>query len=160
MAYIVARPAGTWELRESRSTPAGPRSRTLASFRTLTPEVIARAGARAAKPLDADAVRKAALRAGAPVARATAEHAAAKLLADLAAGHSPRAALRHLLLDELDRERAPRSSASARAAARWVAVSAEQRGQTLRDLLLLADRLPPARATERTPFPRLRSRPA
>ena len=35
MAYVTARRDGAFEVRESRSTPAGPRSRTLATFREL-----------------------------------------------------------------------------------------------------------------------------
>jgi hypothetical protein len=159
MAYIVARASGTWEVRESRSTPAGPRSRTLASFRALTPEVIERASSRAAKPLDPGDLRKAALRVGAPVAGGEAEQTAAELLAQLTAGHTPRPAVRRLLLDALEGGRPAKSSDSARAAARWVAATAQQRGETLRDLLLLADRLPPSRRLERARFPRLRSRP-
>jgi hypothetical protein len=160
MAYIVARKLGTWELRESRSTPAGPRSRTLATFRTLTPEVAAQASRRAVKPLDQRDLRRTALRAGAPVAAAAAERTAAELLAEIAAGHAPRPALRRLLLDALEHERPPRSSDSARAAARWIAATPQQRGETLHDLLALADRLPAARRTERAHFPRLRSRAA
>ncbi|HYM53833.1 MAG TPA: hypothetical protein VES97_00610 [Solirubrobacteraceae bacterium] len=160
MAYIVARPAGTWEVRESRSTPDGPRSRTLATFRTLTPAVLERAGGRASKPLDPSDLRRAAVRAGAPVAGDDVDRAAGELLGELAAGRAPRPVLRRLLLETLDRERPARTSASARAAARWIAATPQQRGETLRDLLLLADRLPAPRRPGSARFPRLRSRPA
>ncbi len=160
MAYITSRRTGTWELRESRTTPAGPRSRTLATFRTLTPEVLERARTRASTPLDTDAVHRAALRAGAPVAIPAADRAAGELLAELSAGRKPRAALRRLLADALGNESEAATSDSARAAAGWVAASPRERGATLHDLLLLADRLPSRRAPERPRFPRIASRPA
>ena len=60
MAYVVTRPKGRFEIRESVHTPKGPRARSLASFTLLTEEVLARAGNRATRPFDADAVRAAA----------------------------------------------------------------------------------------------------
>jgi len=158
--YATGRRNGTWELRESVSTPAGPRSRTLASFHTLTPDVIARARARSTQPVDAAMVRRAAVRAGAPLAPSDADRAAGELLAALAHGRAPRAPLRALLTDALGGgKRRPQPSDSARAAASWVAASARERGDALRDLLLLAERLPPPRtATATRPaFPRIAS---
>ena len=52
--------AGEFEIRESRSTPKGPRSRTLASFKELSDEVVAKARAKAAKALEAEELRNAA----------------------------------------------------------------------------------------------------
>jgi hypothetical protein len=155
MAYLVTRPGGIWEVRESRSTTAGPRSRTLATFRTLTPEVVERARARASGPLTDKDLRMAAVRAGAPVASEEANRAGAELLAALAAGGGPRPVLRRLLRDALQPDRATTSD-SAREAGRWVAATAQQRGETLRDLLLLSDALPPRRIA-RGRFPVLRS---
>jgi hypothetical protein len=158
MAYVVARPGGAWEVRESRSTAAGPRSRTLATFRTLTPAVLERACARSAQPLHPNDLRKAALRAGAPLASGDADRATGELLAELAAGRRPRGALHRLLLDALLPGR-PAVSDSARAAARWVAATPQERGESLRDLLLLTDRLPPGRAVAERRFPRVHSQP-
>ena len=42
MAYVVERRSGHWEIRESVHTAAGPRARTLATFRMLTDEVLER----------------------------------------------------------------------------------------------------------------------
>ncbi len=159
MAYVVARRSGTWEVRESRSTTAGPRSRTLATFRTLTPEVLALARTRAFTPFDPHELRKAALRAGAPVASSDADRDAGELLAELAGGRRPRPVLVRLLRDALQPGSATLSD-SAHAAARWATATSQQRGETLRDLLLLADRLPPARRAPQQRFPRLRSTPA
>ena len=158
MAYVVARKTGAWEIRESRSTDAGPRSRTLASFRSLTPEVIARAIERSTKSLDADELRKAARRAGAPVATAVPDRAAGDLLSELAAGHRPRPSLARLLVKALSAD-GTRPTDNAEAAAAWIAASPERRGETLRDLLLLVDHLPKARTPERGRFPRIASRP-
>lgn len=65
MAYVVARPKGRFEIRESVHTPKGPRARSLANFSELSDDVLARARQRASRPFDADAVRAAAARAAA-----------------------------------------------------------------------------------------------
>jgi hypothetical protein len=153
MAYIAPRRSGSWELRESTTTPAGPRSRTLASFRTLTPEVIEHAQRRASRPLDEVEIRRAALRAGAPVAADGASDAAAALLRELERGAEPTPGLVRLLLAALGA--GGQVTDAERAAARWLGVPAEQRGEALRDLLLLADRLPIPIRDPRPQFPRL-----
>jgi hypothetical protein len=164
MAFIVARPNHTWELRESHTTAAGPRGRTLATFRTLTPEVLARARVRSSAPLTEQDLRRAALRAGAPVAAETANRASAELLGELARGAAPRPVLSKLLRaallpDDAGTSRVPRISDGAREAGRWTAASAQQRGEALHDLLLLVDALPPRRESDGPAFPVLRSRP-
>ncbi len=72
MAYVVARPKGRFEIRESVHTPKGPRARSLANFAILTDDVLARARRRASRPFDVDAVRTGA---AAAAARAAAERA-------------------------------------------------------------------------------------
>jgi hypothetical protein len=67
MAYVVARPKGRFEVRESLHTPKGPRARSLAGFDVLTDGVLAAAAARSTRPFDAEAVLASARRAGAPV---------------------------------------------------------------------------------------------
>jgi hypothetical protein len=67
MAFVVARPNGRFEVRESLHTPAGPRARSLAGFDVLTDEVLAKAARRAERPFDREAVLASAQRAGAPV---------------------------------------------------------------------------------------------
>lgn len=66
MTYVVGRPNGRFEIRESVHTERGPRARSLANFSLLTDEVLARAAGRATRPFDAGAVLGAAQRAGAP----------------------------------------------------------------------------------------------
>jgi hypothetical protein len=158
MAYVVARPKGAWEIRESRVTPAGPRARTLATFRALDAEVIERARSRASRPLSADQLRKAAHRAGAQVTATGPDRAAGELLGQIAGGRRLRPMLERLLLDALGV--GVEVSASARAAGAWIDATPQRHGETLRDLLLLTDRLPPAKSTGGRRFPRLRSRPA
>lgn len=159
MAYIVARPSGAWDVRETRMSAAGPRSHTLATFRALTPEVVERAVARSSKPLMPNDLRRAALRVGAPIAAPASDRAAGELLTDLAAGRAPRPALRRLLLTALQGKGGD-TSGGAQSAAEWIVATSRQRGEALRDLLLLADRLPPGRAAERPRFPRIESKPA
>jgi hypothetical protein len=165
MAYVVAVRAGRYEVRESRSTPAGPRSRTLASFRELDAEVVAKVRSRAEKPPTAADLREAALRVGAPVAISPIDRAARQTLRLLSRGDRLEPSLVRLLVDALTRSgtggpsqpAAPPVSDAARAAEQWIDTPAEERGRALRDLLLLADALPaPARAEE-IGFPRLRS---
>jgi hypothetical protein len=68
MAYVVARPKGRFEIRESLHTPDGPRARSLAGFAVLTDAVLAKAAQRALRPFDMGQVLASARRAGAPLA--------------------------------------------------------------------------------------------
>jgi hypothetical protein len=158
MAYVVPRSNGSWEIRESQLTAKGPRSRTLATFRTLTVEAIEHARGRASKPLDAEALRRAARRAGAPVALPEADMAAAELLRTLGEGERPRPALERALRDALAAG-ARSATSNAQGAAAWIGVTPERRGEALRELLRLADSLPRRRRGEREGFPRIESRP-
>ncbi len=159
MAYVVARKTGAWEIRESHNTDAGPRSRTLATFRTLTPETIERARARSRKDLDDGELRKAARRAGAPVVAPACDRASGELLASLATGHRPRPLLARLLMKALTAD-GSQPTDNVEAAAAWIAASPERRGETLHDLLLLVDHLPRVSTPEHARFPRIASRPA
>jgi hypothetical protein len=62
MAYVVARPKGRFEIRESVHTPKGPRARSLANFAHFSDQVLERARRRASRPFDVEAVRAAAAR--------------------------------------------------------------------------------------------------
>jgi hypothetical protein len=165
MAFIVSTKGGTFEIRESRSTPAGPRSRTLATFRELTDEAIARAQEKAVKPPSAEELREAALRAGAPIAPLPVDRAARELLGRLAKGERPNPMLRRLLLDALaneDRGGGPADptgtvSDSARSVSQWVGATPVERGAALEDLLLLADALPLRRRADTIGFPGLKA---
>jgi len=161
MAYIVPTRGERFEIRESRSTPKGPRSQTLLSFRELTDEVIERAREKAAKPPTPEELRRAARRAGAPVTQPPIEQAARELIAELSKGQRLNTPLRQILLELLQkgyREDASPSPANeaARAVAIWMAATPKERGHALFDLLLLADALPSGgRRGKPLRFPRL-----
>jgi hypothetical protein len=163
MAFIVPTRRGGFEIRESQSTPKGPRSRTLATFRELTDEVIEKARARSAKPPGAEELREAAKRAGAPEAPEPIERAARELITELGKGRHLDPTLRHLLIDLLrrggaDGTEAPPVSDAARGVAEWMASTPRERGEALFDLLLLADALPHrGRRGKPLEFPRLDS---
>src|SRR4051794_14770579 len=163
MAFIVPTRPGRYEIRESHSTPKGPRSQTLASFRELTDEVIAKAREKATRPPSAEELRRSARRAGAPVARPPIEQAARELIAELAKGRRLDPSLRQILTELLEKgysETADGSPANeaARSVAIWMAATPEERGRALVDLLLLADALPSgSRLGKPLQFPRLNS---
>ena len=107
---------------------------------------------RSSKPLNRDELRRAAARVGAPVAPETTDRASGELLAELAAGRRPRPVWQRLLLDLLQ-NRHSGSSDGALAASAWIGATPRQRGDALRDLLLLADRLPARRRAPQLRFP-------
>src|SRR5947208_612020 len=88
MAYVVARRDGRFEIRESRTTPAGPRSRTLLTFRRLSPDVLAAARARARGAFDAERIRARAAALGASTASGEAAPSARRLLRSLREGET------------------------------------------------------------------------
>jgi hypothetical protein len=160
MAFVVSTKRGKFEIRESRSTPKGPRSRTLASFEELTNEVIEKASRKASKPLTAEELRGAARRVGAPVARPAVDQAARELIAQLGKGKEPEPRLRRLLTAKLEGETTDAISPAtpSSAVAEWMAATAAERGKTLEDLLLLADAVPHGgRRGKPLSFPRLES---
>jgi hypothetical protein len=162
MAFVIANRRGSYEVRESRSTPDGPRSRTLATFREMNDEVVEKARARSAKPLSAKELKGAAARAGAPIAAAPLDQAARETLRRVANGERLDPLLRRLLIDALGRDRRRSKSTvpvsdAAIAATEWIGASLERRGEALRDLLELADALPVRIRAEEIGFPRLKS---
>lgn len=162
MAYVVPTKRGTFEVRESHATPKGPRSRTLATFREMTDEVIEKARSRASKPLETEELRSAAARAGALVPGSPVDHAARETLRLLAGGERLDPMLRTLLLDALDpggrtAARPETVSDAARSATEWIGASLERRGEALRDLLELTDALPVLIRSDEIDFPRLKS---
>ena len=150
MAFVTAVRNGGFEVRESRATPDGPRSRTLASFRELDEETIAKVTARAAKTLThCEVIVEAALRAGATLAAPPADAAARDLLRSLARGEAPSPIHLRLLRDALAGASTP--------AAEWMGTSLVERGDALRDLLLLTDAVPVRRRAREIGFPRIDS---
>jgi len=162
MAYLVRRSPSRFEIRESHSTPRGPRSRVLASFLgTLTRDVLDRAAARATRPFSAAALVRRARTLGIPVLERSREPEARALLSRLRRGDplDPvlAASLRHALA-RLPETPIPQSLAEV---SDWVGASAAERGTALRELLDLYGRIarsrPPRRRRERSRFPRFSS---
>lgn len=162
MTFIVPTKRGEFEIRESRSTPKGPRSRTLATFGELSDEVIEKARARAAKPPSPGQLRNAARRVGAPVAQAPVDRATRELIAELGKGEEPEPKLRRLLSTMLaaNPTAAVAPPGPSHSVAEWMVATPRERGKTLVDLLLLADALPSGgRKGKPLHFPRLESTP-
>src|SRR4051812_10982215 len=126
MAYVVRRPRGRWELRESVVTPEGPRARSLASFRVLDNDVLDRAATHARRPFDRGRVLASARRAGAPIEDGAADRLARQLLGEIGRGRRPAPGLRRLLLRNLSDER---SMADVEMDNEWLDASDEQRGR-------------------------------
>lgn len=163
MAFVVETAPRRFEIRESRATPKGPRSRTLASFHELSDDVIEKARTRAERPLTREELRQAALRAGAPLTAAPVDAAGQETLRRLARGERLDPKLRRLLLDALaqtgpaDHSLEEDVTDAARSAAEWIGVGVDQRAKALQDLLELADALPIRARGAEIGFPRLGS---
>ena len=164
MAYLYLRKGGRAEVREARSTPRGPRSQTLVSFRgALRPEHLDRAEAAARRPFDRDALVRRARELGLAVERSPADAAARDLLASLrrAAPLDPSlAALLRARLAALPARPLPDDLADV---AEWIGTSELERGRALRDLLRLygaiARSRDPVREAPAPRVPRFASRP-
>jgi hypothetical protein len=139
MAFVTKNKSGRWEIRESRATPGGPRSRTLATFDRLGHSHLELAASRAAGSFAPDSVASAARRVGAPVELPAADEAAIKLLRALGDGEPVSPGLRKLVLDALG---AKTPAPATEEAFGHIGKSAEERGADLVDLLLLTDALP------------------
>jgi hypothetical protein len=150
MAYVTQNRSGRWEIRESRSTPDGPRSRTLATFERLGHVHLTLAASRASGEFVPEAVTDAARRAGAPVELGPADDAAISLLRAVGDGETVSPGLRSLLLDALGKA-SPRPSTEE--ALGHVGKTAEERGADLIDLLLLTDALPDRSRASKLKFP-------
>src|SRR5690242_6322869 len=141
MAFLVRRPGGRFEIRESRATPSGPRARTLATFRVLTGDVLTQARARAHAPFDTAKIKARAAELRVPRRSSVAAATAERLIAQLRAGELLPAAvaaeLRSLLPSDSDA--LPDTLSDAR---EWLGVDDATRGRAVVDLLLLADAIP------------------
>jgi hypothetical protein len=163
MAYLVRRSGDRFDLREASATPAGPRSRTLATFRApLTPEILERAAARATRPFDRAVILARAAQLGVVTTERREDRAAREVLALLRAGAKVDPVLVTLLRDALAQaESAPVPERLAEVA-EWVGVPVERRGAAVRDLLRLSDRIVaargPVRSRPRGAYPRFSSR--
>ena len=154
MAFVVARRDGRFEIRESLATPDGPRARTLATFRALTDAVLDQAEDRATRPFDRRRVEARAVAAGAQRDSRQTARLAHHLLEDLYSGRSLPPGLAAALARQLGGA-ATSLPDSLPAMADWFGSTARERGEALRDLLRLTDRLPPGRPRRGKRFPRI-----
>ena len=162
MAYLVRRSPDRVEIRESHTTPRGPRSRTLARFSgPLTPDVLERAASRATRPFDAGRLVRRARTAGIRVASRSREPEARALLARLHRGDPIDPVIAGLLKSALAAVPTAPVPESIADVSDWVGASAAERGAVLRDLLdtyaRIAASRPPRRERRRAFFPRFSS---
>ena len=156
MAYIVARPGRSFEIRESIATKDGPRARTLATFRTLSDAVLERARARARRHFDVERIRARAAELAIPSDDSAATYARS-LIGELRRGAQLPPAIVRALRHELPEVQMPIPD-TLDGADEWIGVDDSVRGRALRDLLDLADRLPQKARPPKSGFPRITSR--
>jgi hypothetical protein len=166
MAFLYRRKGkdGRLEIREAHSTPRGPRSRTLVSFRgPLRAELLDRAEAAARRPFDREAIRRRARELGVVVEDAEADAAARELLARLRRGAALDPRLAALLRTALDARPAAALPDDLAEAAEWLGARDVERAASLRDVLRLygaiAGAREPVREADAPRFPRFASRP-
>lgn len=162
MAFLVKRHADRIEIRESRSTPQGPRARQLARFSgPLTPAVLAQAAARATRPFDPEALLRRARVMGIPVEPRAPEHEARALLARLRRADPIDPVIAGLLVQALEPSETARVPEALAEASEWLGASPAERGAALRDLLdtfgRIAESRPKRRSRPQKPYPRFSS---
>jgi hypothetical protein len=163
MPFLVLRADGRFEIREAIATARGPRARSLASARgVLGPELLERAARRATRPFDAERLRERARELGISVTERREERAARELLQVLRAGGSLDPLLAAQLRDELARRPDETAPVALAEVAEWVGADDARRGEALRGLLRVSDRITRSRGALRSRprrrFPRFRSR--
>jgi len=164
MAYLYVRKNGRVEIREARSTPRGPRSLTLASFKgALKEEHLDRAESAAAATFDRDKLLQRAQELGVPIARSSADAHARALIARLRRGARLDAVLGAVLREQLEGSESAPIPDDLVDVVEWIGASDRERGRALRDVLRLYDRIARSRDAVREPeavrFPRFEVRP-
>lgn len=162
MAYFVRHAGNRIEVRESRSTAKGPRSRQLARFvGPLTPAVLAKAAERATRPFDPEALVRRARVLGIPVEARGSEPEARALLARLRRADPIDPGMAAVLVRALEGTAKAELPEQIADVADWIGAPASARGAALRDLLDAFGRIesarPPRRERPRRPYPRLSS---
>ncbi|HTK17037.1 MAG TPA: hypothetical protein VL769_11640 [Acidimicrobiia bacterium] len=156
MAFLVARKDGRFEIRESVATQAGPRARTLASFRELDDDVLDRAAANARRGFDRAAIQERAAQLAVPRNTDRASRAARTLIAELRQGRRPAPGLVRLLRDELPADSRPTPD-TIEQAHEWIGKTDRERGDAVVDLLNFGGAFPRRERAPRSSFPRIRS---
>jgi len=158
MAYLVKRSRDRVEIRESRSTPRGPRSHRLTSFEgALTPAVLARAADRATRPFDARTMVRRAQAMGIPVEARAPETEARALLGRLRREDTIDPVMAGLLMRALDGVATAPVPEHLAEVSEWIGSLPAARGAAIRDLLdtfgRIAESHPPRRSRPREIFP-------
>ena len=156
MAHLIVRRDGRFEIRESEATPAGPRSRSLATFRSLSSEVLDRAARRARRPFDRRRLEERADELGVRRAASSEPRLARELISRSHRGQRPPSVLAAILRDELG-DPGVEIPDTLPPLLDWLDTPLERRGRVLRDLLGLASNLPQRRRPDRSSFPRISS---
>lgn len=147
MAHIRERREGTFEIRESRRTPKGPRARVLASFTgALTNRVLDLAEANATQPWNRNDLVAQARAKGIPYVESLADSDARRLLIDLRRNRTLDSNLVQLLMDELSQMEAKEIPVELEDAVDWLGADAAERGSALRGLLRLSDQIVQSRS--------------
>jgi hypothetical protein len=151
MAYLYVRKSGRVEIREAHSTPRGPRSRTLASFKgALTEEQLDRAESASTRPFDREAIRIRANELGVPMGRSNADTQARAVIAQLRSGARVDPVLVTVLSEQLDACVAAPVPDELADVIEWIGASDHERGRALRDVLRLYDTIARSREAVRT----------
>lgn len=140
-------------------TPRGPRSRTLATFRVLSDAVLDHAESRAETRFDRQRLTRRAMERGIPRASDDAATLALRLLAAIERHGPLPEAYAASLRNALTPGGTPMSDTLG-PAGEWIGATPTDRGDALRDLLRMTDRLPVRARGGGRRFPRLTSRPA
>ncbi|HRC06764.1 MAG TPA: hypothetical protein PLV41_01015 [Miltoncostaeales bacterium] len=156
MAFVVCRADGRFEIRESVHTAHGPRARTLATFRTLDDGVLDHAEGRALRPFDREVVIARAAARGAEYVAPDALALAGRLMRAIAVGGQVPPVIAQALRHQLGPDASPLPD-SIPPLFDWMGRSSSDRGDALRDLLRMTDRLPPPRRRRQRRFPRIQS---
>ena len=165
MAYLYVRKTGRVEIREAHTTPRGPRSRTLVSFKgALTDAHLDRAESASTRVFGRAAIRARAEKLGVPIERASADSHAHALLAQLRSGARLDRVLVSVLRERLDECAATPVPSELVDVIEWLGASDHERGRALRDVLRLYDQIArsrdPVAEPEAARFPRFDVRPA
>jgi hypothetical protein len=156
MAYLYVRRNGRVEIREAHSTPRGPRSRTLVSFKgPLSEEHLDRAELAATRGFARAALCRRAEELGVRVERASADSCAHALIAGLRSGARLDPVLVGLLRTRLDELPAAPAPDDVGDVVEWLGASDHERGRALRDVLRLYDQIARSREPVDEPAQRL-----
>lgn len=156
MAYLVARPDGRYEIRESRRGKSGPIARSLSTFKILDRSSLDRARANCRGKFDQDQIVKRAKELGVPTQLVgDATELALNLVAEIRSGAALAPGVAAVVREALP-ETPAIDPGIAEAVAEWAGRSDRDRGDALLELMLLAEQYPDAERKGDIDFPPFR----